>query len=67
MTVQQQESLDKGLQAFSQNISQLSAAEMIHRKNFLQFYGFAYTGSLAPDPEQILLEASRGKEFLPGY
>lgn len=39
-------------------------SEMIRReKTAAQFYGFAYTGSLAPDPEQILLEASRGKEI----
>lgn len=58
------ESLDKGLQAFSQNISQLSACwDDPPGKTSSQFYGFAYTGSLAPDPEQILLEASRGKEI----
>ncbi|MFR8312568.1 MAG: hypothetical protein ACLVBP_09605 [Ruminococcus sp.] len=42
---------------------------MIHReKTSSQFYGFAYTGSLAPDPEQILLGSQPWKEeFLPGY
>lgn len=36
-------------------------AEMIGReKTAAQFYKFAYTGSLAPDPEQIFLESQNG-------
>lgn len=63
MTVQQQKAWIKDYKLSHKTSPSYQPAEMIHReKNSSQFYGFAYTGSLAPDPEQILLEASRGKE-----
>lgn len=64
MTVQQQKSWIKDYKLSHKTSPSYQPAEMIHReKTSSQFYGFAYTGSLAPDPEQILLEASRGKEI----
>lgn len=63
MTVQQQKAWIKDYKLSHKTSPSYQPAEMIHReKTSSQFYGFAYTGSLAPDPEQILLEASRGKE-----
>ena len=64
MTVQQQKAWIKDYKLSHKTSPSYQPAEMIHReKTSSQFYGFAYTGSLAPDPEQILLEASRGKEI----
>ena len=64
MTVQQQKAWIKDYNLSHKTSPSYQPAEMIHReKTSSQFYGFAYTGSLAPDPEQILLEASRGKEI----
>ena len=64
MTVQQQKAWIKDYKLSHKISPSYQPAEMIHReKTSSQFYGFAYTGSLAPDPEQILLEASRGKEI----
>lgn len=64
MTVQQQKAWIKNYKLSHKTSPSYQPAEMIHReKTSSQFYGFAYTGSLAPDPEQILLEASRGKEI----
>ena len=67
MTVQQQKAWIKDYKLSHKTSPSYQPAEMIHReKTSSQFYGFAYTGSLAPDPEQILLEAVE-KKFLPGY
>ena len=64
MTVQQQKAWIKDYKLSHKTSPSYQPVEMIHReKTSSQFYGFAYTGSLAPDPEQILLEASRGKEI----
>ena len=64
MTVQQQKAWIKDYKLSHKTSPSYQPAEIIHReKTSSQFYGFAYTGSLAPDPEQILLEASRGKEI----
>lgn len=64
MTVQQQKAWIKDYKLSHKTSPSYQPAEMLHReKTSSQFYGFAYTGSLAPDPEQILLEASRGKEI----
>lgn len=64
MTVQQQKAWIKDYKLSHKTSPSYQPAEMIHReKTSSQFYGFAYTGSLALDPEQILLEASRGKEI----
>ena len=64
MTDQQQKAWIKEYKLSHRVSPSYQPAQMIHwEKTAAQFYGFAYTGSLAPDPEQILLEASRGKEI----
>ena len=64
MTDQQQKAWIRDYKLSHKTSPGYQPAEMIRREQTAaQFYGFAYTGSLAPDPEQILLEASRGKEI----
>ena len=66
MTVQQQKAWIRDYKAAHRTGFEVQPAEMIHReKTASQFYHFAYTGSLAPDPEQIFLESGRGNEISP--
>ena len=66
MTISQQKAWIKDYKAAHRTEPGIQPAEMLRReKTAAQFYRFAYTGSLAPDPEQIFLESSRGNEISP--
>ena len=55
MTVQQQKAWIKDYKLSHKTSPSYQPAEMIHReKTSSQFYGFAYTGSLAPDPLSLI-------------
>lgn len=59
---QQQKKWLKDYKASLEKKDSFSPAEMIRLENTsAQFYHFAYTGSLAPDPEQIFLETKGGR------
>lgn len=64
MSVQQQKAWIKDYKASHKALPDIPASEMIRReKTASQFYRFAYTGSLVPDPEQIFLESCQGNEI----
>ena len=64
MTVQQQKAWIKDYKLSHKTSPSYQPAEMIHgKKSSSQFMALPIPEDLAPDPEQILLEASRGKEI----
>ena len=64
LSSQQQKNWIKDYRASFEKDSAYHPAGMIQlEKTAAQFYHFAYTGSLAPDPEQIFLESGRGNEI----
>ena len=63
MTAKQQKAWIKEYKAAHQTEGKNPSLQMLHQQQTAaQFYRFAYTGSLAPDPEQIFLESQGGQE-----
>ena len=63
MTAKQQKAWIKEYRTAHQKEGKNPSLPMLHQQQTAaQFYRFAYTGSLAPDPEQIFLESQGGQE-----